>query len=338
MKLKETSMSRVSRHFRAMATCGATRLFLTPADLGGATLTRVAHPRTGHTISIMRAGDALLEIQKWSGGDKASWMLAGAERVLSEGVLFVATPIDPLFLLLPHLQGDARYFRPLSDCLSGSADEAALELTALSLPTIGKRLRAVCDVKDDYDEPMVRLNEAKMLAWLRRKTDAVRAHLASDAQIAKLAKERHHGAIESQFEGGNVPFGAGAASADADGPEQEWLEHAIALVAEYLAPALQTTLCNAMAVAEARVASLRGDAKKEKAPAEPALQPSESWANQGSSSAASGASTIRDDSNENDAPAAKKPKTAAVAKAAKLGAQPLKKGQTTMMGFFAKPK
>lgn len=323
-----------------MATSGTTRLFLSAADLTDATLTRVQHPRTAQTISIARAGDTLLEINKWSGGDKASWLLAGAERVMSEGVLFVATPIDPLFLLLPHLQGDARYFRPLSDCLSGSADEAALEITALAVPSIGKRLRAVCDVKDGYDEPMVRINDAKLLAWLRRKTEAVRAHLASDSTLAKLAKLRHEESVTSQFEGADMPFGA--SEAGTEGAESSArLAHAVTLVSEYLAPATQATLCAALAVDQASVSALRGDAKKVVAEAAaPALgERTESWTSQASSSsAASAASTVRG-RDEAEAPAAKKPKAGLqVAKAAKLAAAPLKKGQKTMMGFFTKPK
>ena len=321
-----------------MATSGVSRLFVAPTDLSGATIVRVAHPRTGHTISIARAGDSLLEINKWSGGDKTSWMLAGAERVLRDGVLFMATPIDPLFLLLPHLQGDARYFRPLSDCLSGAADEAALELTALALPGIAKRLRAVCDVKDNYDEPMVRLNEDKVMAWLRRKTEALRAFIGSDADVAKLAKERQ-AAVASQFESVHTPFGSGDAGG-CEGADKERIEHAVALVAEYLAPSMQAQLCKAMTVDEGSVVACRGDARKAPAAdaaAVPALSTNESWGSSGSSPA-SAASTVRGRDPPEAAPAAKKPKPSApVAKAAKqLGGASLKKGQQTMMGFFGK--
>ena len=164
-----------------MASVGASRLFLSAADLTGAQLVRTSHPRTGSTISVARAGDVLLELQRWSDSTEPhSWLLSGAERVQREGVLFMATPIDPLFLLLPHFRrvrgssgGEHKgYFRPLSELVSGTDCEAALEATALSLPSIAKRIRAICDCKDGYDEPMVRLSDDKLLEWLQRKVNA----------------------------------------------------------------------------------------------------------------------------------------------------------------------
>ena len=305
-------------------------------------MARVTHPRTGSMITIARAGDALLEVNRWSGGEKTSWLVAGAERVLSEGALYVATPLDPLFLLLPHLQGDARYFQPLSNCISAEPEEiAAMELTVLALPGLGKRLRAVCDVKEGYDEPMVRLNEAKLLAWLRRKTEAVRAHLASDAELAKMAKQRQEASVTSQFDGADdVPFGSvggggGGGGRSAVSGEDALLSHAVALVGEYLAPAAQSKLCAALSVEEGRVSACRGEAKKQGAAAEaPSLTAAPSWASEGSSAA----STQRGRDEPDPLPAAKKPKPAApgVAKASKLGAP--KKSQPTMMGFFSKPK
>ena len=88
-----------------MAACqGTHRLFLSAADLVGAVIVRLSHPRTGQTISVARSGDVLLELNRWSDGAKHSWLLTGAERVQRDGVLYLATPLDPLLLLLPSLQ------------------------------------------------------------------------------------------------------------------------------------------------------------------------------------------------------------------------------------------
>ena len=36
-------------------------------------------------------------------------------------------------------------------------------------------------MNDKYDEPMLRLSDAKLMSWLRRKTDAVERHLTATA-------------------------------------------------------------------------------------------------------------------------------------------------------------
>ena len=64
----------------------------------------LAHPRTGAPMLCARSGDRLLQVQCMSSADPASWLITGAEdRVEQDGRLFVCTPIDPVFLLLPQL-------------------------------------------------------------------------------------------------------------------------------------------------------------------------------------------------------------------------------------------
>ena len=140
-------------------------------DLTDARIFALTHPRTGDAVQFVRAGDALLEVQRFHDATTPrSWLLGGRmEMVLEDGGLLVATPFDPLFLLLPHLQharggaaGEAEdrgRFTPLGDALSGP-HAAALEEHVASLPGLQRRLASVCDVKDGYDEPVVRLHAA----------------------------------------------------------------------------------------------------------------------------------------------------------------------------------
>lgn len=319
----------------------AARIFLAAADLsaeGGATIVRLTHPRTESPFSAARVGDCLLEINRWSDGEPHTWLIAGAERVQREGAFFLASPLDPLFLLLPHLKqlrggtneeradGHKGYFRPLGDLVSGAPDEAALETVVLSIPSIADRLRAVCDVKDGYDEPMIRLNDAKVLAWLTRKTEAVRAKLTADEQLRAAAAQREAEMHMSQFDA--------LESADAgENTSSATCALAIALVSEYLAPAYQAQLCEAYAVDQAVITNQRGTPKKASAPIEPASYGGDLGAAGSSGSALSASNRTRD---EPQAPPPKKQAT--VAKSAKLASLPLKKGQKTMMGFFSKPK
>lgn len=165
-----------------------TRVFLSSADLSaGCRIVRCVHPRTAQpfSVALVAGGRRLLEVQKFQESPletPRSWLLAGEgpaaiERVQQDGALFVATPLDPLFLLLPPLRalrGDAAenrressagLFRPLSELSAEAGGEeatTALEATVLAMPDVIDRLRTFCDVNDKYDEPMVRLSDPKV--------------------------------------------------------------------------------------------------------------------------------------------------------------------------------
>lgn len=312
------------------------RVFVAARDVAGARIVALAHPRLPeHPLQVMRTADALLEVQRLANDEKEprSWLMAGAERVQQDGTLFLATPIHPVLLLLPRLRAargagadnERGYFRPLSDVASGGEDDAAVEAHVLTLPGLLDKLRLVCDVNDKYDEPMVRLSDEKLLGWLRRMTEAVRAHLSADALLLKQASAAAAKKTDmSQFDEG-VAFDGGAPGAPAAPAAPSALAVALAFVCEYLAPETQRSLCAACDVGEEAVVAHRGAAKKAApAPAAPAAFGS------------TGAAVNRSRDEPEAAPAPKKAKAAPVAKAAKLAQQPLKKGQSTMMGFFKK--
>lgn len=58
-----------------------------------------------------------------------------------------------------------------------------------TLPGLAEKLKAVCDVNDKYDEPMLRYSDSKVLSWLRRKVVAVRDHLAATARDGVASKQ-----------------------------------------------------------------------------------------------------------------------------------------------------
>ena len=347
------------------------RIFVAPCDLAASKIVRLNHPRTKTPMSVAIAAEntRLLEIQRFSESEKGelrSWLLAGAERVQQDGSLFVATPLDPLFLLLPRLrvlrgstsENGRGYFRPMSELSStggGDEEEQAFEATVLAMPEplLLKRLRAICDVNDKYDEPMLRLNDAKVEAWLRRKAEALKAALDADATLKAAAAKRVADAHTSQFDdivGVDGPV-ASATDAKAGGGAAT----AVALVAEYLEPLWQARLCEAFSVSEAAVTQQRGPEKKP-APAGVGA-PGGSWGGEvgGGAAASSWAADLADadaevdrmrgegaapnkrpnSSMENEPPAVKKAKPAPAAKS-KTANLPLKKGQQTMMGFFKK--
>ena len=193
---------------------------------------------------------------------------------------------------------------------------------------------------------MLRLNDVKLSAWLRRKALALKTYLASDAATARDAAQRAADAHTSQFD--DVVVGAPSAAPATD----EQLAVAVALVAEYLDSPTQTVLCAACETAETAVEGLRGPEKRP-----PMLQANASQAST-TSTASMGPSWATDvadadaevsssagSGQKREAPAAptasaepeaKKTKPAFAppkSKAEKTSA-PLKKGQQTMMGFF----
>ena len=259
------------------------RVFLSAADLSAAKIGKIRHPRTLAPLSVAlcKASEdnaMLLEIQRFSepaASEPRSWLIAGGmERVQQDGALFLATPIDPLFLLLracgaPRRGADrpAGYYKPmseLSDAVVDGGDEheaAAFEacvLSGFSQAALLKRLRAVCDVNDKYDEPMVRLSDAKLLSWLRRKVTAVQAKLQSDVKLQGTAAQKSAAAHSAQFDtivGVDVAPTGSAAGGDST---QAALEIAVTLVCEYLEPEVSATLCTAFTVPEALLSAQRG--------------------------------------------------------------------------------
>eukprot|EP00962_Isochrysis_galbana_P057076 scaffold29290_cov153-Isochrysis_galbana.AAC.3 len=104
------------------------------------------HPRTSGRIMLGLRGEELLEVHHAGSNAQASWLLGGLECAIQDGAIFFATPIDPLFLLLPLLEkargaaiGERRgLFKPLSDIFT--TDDATLEARLASLPGLNEKL------------------------------------------------------------------------------------------------------------------------------------------------------------------------------------------------------
>ncbi|KAF2828690.1 hypothetical protein CC86DRAFT_368852 [Ophiobolus disseminans] len=110
----------------------------------------------------------------------------GAGYITKSADLFVATPIDLLFLLLPALapktaKDTKQHFLALDDYLdklyASSRHWRPLTSQHSSLKTtIEKKLRATCDTVDAGDETMYRLSNDKLLAILIKKAERMVKH------------------------------------------------------------------------------------------------------------------------------------------------------------------
>ncbi len=97
-----------------------------------------------------------------------------AAEITQSPALYLATPYDPLFLLLPALfsspspqqhSQQKRMFLPLDDHLDTLPDLASLLATCpASRERVEARVRAVCDVVQAGGESMYRVNEQKVVA------------------------------------------------------------------------------------------------------------------------------------------------------------------------------
>lgn len=155
-------------------------------------LLHLKHPKTGAKACYMITGDTLQEIH-WFKEQFSSWFLGN--HVLEDGSLYIGTPVDPIFLLLPVLDDaqmkkadDAGKFRSLEDILYVEGYPGYLHLSCM----LGNALDAVCEVRDVGASKFYRLEDSKVLSWLSCKVKLTMQGLGTlegYAGILESAKE-----------------------------------------------------------------------------------------------------------------------------------------------------
>lgn len=100
-----------------------------------------------------------------------SWFMD--ESVEMNGKLYMATPMDIVFVFLPLLEKNEQQFRPFSDMVS-EAHSSLVRLSSL-INNVAEQCRVVCDVKDipGLSDVVVRLNRDKLFKWLLCKVDVL---------------------------------------------------------------------------------------------------------------------------------------------------------------------
>ncbi|KAL2119777.1 hypothetical protein VTJ04DRAFT_6738 [Mycothermus thermophilus] len=199
-KNTSTTSSSSSSVYTLTETPNPPKLFVLPKSASpSARILTLQHPRYNRPARFLVCPSAgFFEFTAISPPKAAprSWLLQPAAsendlqkqqaQITQSPDLYVATPYDPLFLLLPALlASDAppsssatknkRMFLSLDDhldavpCLSDTNDNPLASLITASAPVrriVESRLRAVCDVVQAGDEDMYRINEAKLLGEL----------------------------------------------------------------------------------------------------------------------------------------------------------------------------
>ncbi|KAI5858574.1 ribonuclease H2, subunit B [Tricharina praecox] len=151
----------------------------TPSSTSPTKILTLPHPRTSTpTRYLLHPSAGLHELTKITppSSQPRSWLLTHPSPgyTLSDGSLYISTPLDPLFLLLPHLlaKADEKHFLPLDDLLDELPAVWAAVLAA-QRNVVERRVRAVCAAIDAGGEKAYRLCLEKTRRVLARKCQAM---------------------------------------------------------------------------------------------------------------------------------------------------------------------
>jgi hypothetical protein len=122
----------------------------------------------------------------------------GGGFVTKDASLFLATPIDLLFLVLPALapksaKDEKQHFLELDDYTDKLGASSRHWKTLLTQhpslkAMLEKKMRTICDTVDAGDETMYRLSHAKLLAVLMKKAERMVAHGLPPSMEDKFVK------------------------------------------------------------------------------------------------------------------------------------------------------
>lgn len=169
------------------ATSAPSRYFFCPSK-GFYEFTRIAAPKKACRSWLITSqdartaeGDGLQHKQEEGEKEEDTETGLGNGYVTKNADLFVATPIDLLFLILPALASksakeEKQHFLALDDYTDMLSSSSGHWRTLLaqnpSLTTmLEKKLRSLCDTVDAGDEKMYRMSQAKLLSALLKKAE-----------------------------------------------------------------------------------------------------------------------------------------------------------------------
>jgi ribonuclease H2 subunit B len=125
------------------------------------------HPKYFTICRYLTSGSRIFELS-YPNQEQSSWFIN--DYVESNGRLVVATPVDPLFFLLPHLKdmtiASNGCFVPFDQAFSFSP--ALKQLQSCAIPD---QLENICEIKRIAGETYLRHSQTQTHLWLRAKVD-----------------------------------------------------------------------------------------------------------------------------------------------------------------------
>ncbi|EGC32622.1 hypothetical protein DICPUDRAFT_57002 [Dictyostelium purpureum] len=131
-----------------------------------------------------KINNKILEINKFN-SNPSSWFIDNGAR--NDGSMYIASNIDPLFLLIPFLeknktQNKNEYF----EVSSVVNDPIYSNLSKITFKD--EQLKLICDFKDFAGSSLYKLDDEKLLLWLRCKVKNIANHLKdNDIDIFKTS-------------------------------------------------------------------------------------------------------------------------------------------------------
>nr|XP_033516956.1 ribonuclease H2 subunit B isoform X2 [Nicotiana tomentosiformis] len=129
-------------------------------------LLSLQHPKSGNATCYVCVDGSLQELH-WFKQSYGSWFLG--DYVCEDGRLYTATPVDPVFVLLPIFEearmkknDDQGKFRQLDEITYVVGYPGYQHLSSVA----ENCMQVVCDVKDIGKTQFYRLNDEKVLKWL----------------------------------------------------------------------------------------------------------------------------------------------------------------------------
>ncbi|CAH9119850.1 unnamed protein product [Cuscuta europaea] len=144
-------------------------------------LLSLRHPKSGDATCYLFVDRTLQEVH-WFKQSLGSWFLG--DYVCEDGSLYTATPIDPVFVLLPLFEearmkkankDDPGMFRQLDEIIYVSDYPGYQYLSSIA----EKSMQVVCDFKEMGSMKFFRLNDEKVLKWMCYKVEELRKTLVT---------------------------------------------------------------------------------------------------------------------------------------------------------------
>ncbi|KAK6962584.1 ribonuclease H2 subunit B [Biomphalaria glabrata] len=136
------------------------------------TLCKLRHPRLKTGVMYLLSADCTSVYELTAFKEKfRSWFIGNS--VLSNGQMYITTPLDPLFLILPYIinSGETNRFMTLEQIVLDEEFPDSHKLVTCCNP---EQLQLVSDCKEiDDDLKVFKFNKEKTLSWLKKKTEAV---------------------------------------------------------------------------------------------------------------------------------------------------------------------
>ena len=120
------------------------------------------HPKSANIMFLLQ-NEMIYEFQSFEPRTFASWFID--QKVSSSESLYLATRIDPRFLVLPFIMKALKY-SPIEQLITHTPGCGRIPITTIK----SWKMSDMCDVNDKFeDEIYYRYNEEKVLSWLLTK-------------------------------------------------------------------------------------------------------------------------------------------------------------------------